>query len=98
MPLMKWNFFFQTNGRNKPSVNDEELKARIIDRYSYVDKDDDSREHRPVAPKTEPKKLVRYLDNKIVSVKGERYTEVKRSGEDDDGNESTRKTRNHCRQ
>lgn len=26
----------------------------------------------------EPKKLVRYRDNKIVSLKGERFTEVKR--------------------
>ncbi|KAJ8687693.1 hypothetical protein QAD02_023487 [Eretmocerus hayati] len=78
-------------------VNDEELKARIINRYSYVDRDDDSREHRPVAPKTEPKKLVRYLDNKIVSVKGERFTEVKRGGEDEDGNEAGRKPKNHCR-
>ncbi|XP_047345651.1 CUE domain-containing protein 2 isoform X2 [Vespa velutina] len=84
------------NGRNKARVNDEELKSRIIARYSYVDRDDDSREHRPVAPKTEPKKLVRYLDNKIVSVKGERYTEVRRGGEDEEGNEGGRK-RGHCR-
>ena len=33
----------------------------------------------------EPKKLVRYRDNKIVSLKGERYTEVKR----EDGEEPT---------
>lgn len=87
---------FQPNGRNKARLNDEELKSRIIARYSYVDRDDDCREHRPVAPKTEPKKLVRYLDNKIVSVKGERYTEVRRGGEDEDGNEGGRK-RGHCR-
>ncbi|OXU19285.1 CUE domain-containing protein 2 [Nasonia vitripennis] len=89
--------FLTPNNRNKARVNDEELKARIINRYSYVDRDDDSREHRPVAPKTEPKKLVRYLDNKIVSVKGERFTEVKRGGEDEDGNEAGRKPRGHCR-
>ncbi|CAL1681395.1 unnamed protein product [Lasius platythorax] len=88
--------FLTPNGRNKARVNDEELKSRIIARYSYVDRDDDCREHRPVAPKTEPKKLVRYLDNKIVSVKGERYTEVRRGGEDEDGNEGGRK-RGHCR-
>ncbi|XP_015181050.1 PREDICTED: CUE domain-containing protein 2 isoform X1 [Polistes dominula] len=88
--------FLTPNGRNKARVNDEELKSRIIARYSYVDRDDDSREHRPVAPKTEPKKLVRYLDNKIVSVKGERYTEVRRGGEDEEGNEGGRK-RGHCR-
>ncbi|XP_043268018.1 CUE domain-containing protein 2 [Venturia canescens] len=88
--------FLTPNRRNKARVNDEELKSRIIARYSYVDRDDDSREHRPVAPKTEPKKLVRYLDNKIVSVKGERFTEIRRNGEDEDGNEGGRK-RNHCR-
>ncbi|XP_034941534.1 CUE domain-containing protein 2 isoform X2 [Chelonus insularis] len=91
------NFSYLTsNQRSKASVNDEELKSRIIARYSYVDRDDDSREHRPVTPKGEPKKLVRYLDNKIVSVKGERYTEIRRDGDDDDGNDGGRK-RNHCR-
>ena len=30
----------------------------------------------------EGKKMVRYLDNKVVSLKGERYTEIKK---DDDG-------------
>ncbi|XP_057341983.1 CUE domain-containing protein 2 [Microplitis mediator] len=89
-------YLTQPNRRSKASVNDEELKSRIIARYSYVDRDDDSREHRPVTPKREPKKLVRYLDNKIVSVKGERYTEIRRGGEDDDGNEGARK-RGHCR-
>ncbi|XP_033326308.2 CUE domain-containing protein 2-A [Megalopta genalis] len=88
--------FVTPNGRNRARLNDEELKSRIIARYSYVDRDDDSREHRPVAPKTEPKKLVRYLENKIVSVKGERYTEVRRGGDEEDGNEGGRK-RSHCR-
>jgi hypothetical protein len=37
-----------------------------------------------VGPKIEPKKLVRYRDNKIVSLKGERYTEFsRRAGEED---------------
>ncbi|EEB16459.1 conserved hypothetical protein [Pediculus humanus corporis] len=73
--------------RQRPTVNDEELKSRIIARYSYVDKNDEVREHRPVAPKSEPKKLVRYRDNKIVSLKGERFTEVKK----DDGEEQSHK-------
>lgn len=88
-------FILQPSVRNKARVNDEELKSRIIARYSYVDRDNAAREHRPVAPKTEPKKMVRYLDNKIVSVKGERYTEVRR-GDDEDGNEGGRK-RGHSR-
>lgn len=46
--------------------------------YSYVDKNAESKEYKPVVPKVEPKKLVRYRDNKIVSLKGERYTDVRR--------------------
>lgn len=34
----------------------------------------------------EPKKLVRYRDNKIVSIKGERYTEVKKEDEEEKKN------------
>ncbi|KAL3270591.1 hypothetical protein HHI36_021128 [Cryptolaemus montrouzieri] len=69
---------------NKTTINDAELKNRIIERYSYVDKDAFAKEHRPVAPKVEPKKLVRYRDNKIVSLKGERFTEVKKGEDVDD--------------
>ncbi|PRD28386.1 UNVERIFIED_CONTAM: hypothetical protein NCL1_32543 [Trichonephila clavipes] len=32
----------------------------------------------------EPKKLIRYRDNKIVSIKGERYSEVKKTEESGD--------------
>uniref|UniRef100_A0A1B0F9Q8 CUE domain-containing protein n=2 Tax=Glossina TaxID=44049 RepID=A0A1B0F9Q8_GLOMM len=67
--------------RKNVVVDDTELKNRIIARYSYVDKDASNREYKPVVPKMEPKKLVRYRDNKIVSLKGERYTEVKRDEE-----------------
>ena len=49
----------------------------LLFRYSYVDKNAESKEYKPVVPKVEPKKLVRYRDNKIVSLKGERYTEVR---------------------
>ncbi|XP_073990366.1 CUE domain-containing protein 2 isoform X1 [Rhodnius prolixus] len=73
----------QHAGQPKAVVDDQELKSRIIARYSFVDKDDDAREHRPVAPKSEPKKLVRYRDNKIVSLKGERFTEIKKDDEED---------------
>ncbi|CAH0549087.1 unnamed protein product [Brassicogethes aeneus] len=69
---------------NKATIDDTELKNRIIERYSYIDKDAFSKEHRPVAPKVEPKKLVRYRDNKIVSLKGERYTEVKKGDDVED--------------
>ncbi|CAO1400785.1 unnamed protein product [Diamesa hyperborea] len=63
-------------------LDEKELKNRIIERYSYVDQSiEHTREHRPVVPKVEPKKLIRYRDNKIVSLKGEKYTENR----DDDG-------------
>lgn len=81
---------------NKTSqIDDAELKSRIIERYSYVDKNAFAKEHKPVAPKNEPKKLVRYRDNKIVSLKGERFTEVKKGEDVDDV--SLRKTKKgHC--
>ncbi|XP_028031681.1 CUE domain-containing protein 2 [Bombyx mandarina] len=69
--------------RTKP-VDEQEVKQRIIDRYSYVDENSGTKEHRPLAPKIEPKKMVRYRDNKIVSLKGERYTEVPKSGADEE--------------
>ncbi|XP_056640947.1 CUE domain-containing protein 2 [Diorhabda carinulata] len=68
----------------KKTIDDSELKNRIIERYSYIDKDAFAKEHRPVAPKVEPKKMVRYRDNKIVSLKGERFTEVKKGEDVDD--------------
>lgn len=49
-----------------------------------MDKNAQSKEYKPVVPKMAPKKLVRYRDNKIVSLKGERYTEVRR-GDDETG-------------
>nr|SVE74327.1 EOG090X0A55 [Daphnia barbata] len=62
-------------------VNDVTLKKKIIEKYSYIDQDDDQREHRPPPVKTQPKKMVRYLDNKVVTIKGERYTEIKEETE-----------------
>lgn len=76
-------------------IDDAELKNRIIERYSYVDKDSFIKEHRPVPPKVEPKKLVRYRDNKIVSLKGERFTEVKK-GEDVDDVSLKKNKKGHC--
>lgn len=48
-----------------------------------MDRSAENKEYKPVEPKIEPKKLIRYRDNKIVSLKGERYTEVRKG--DDDG-------------
>ncbi|GFQ97095.1 CUE domain-containing protein 2 [Trichonephila clavata] len=65
-------------------VEDKQLREQILKRYAYIDQDEDVREHKPVAPRTEPKKLIRYRDNKIVSIKGERYSEVKKTEESGD--------------
>lgn len=63
---------------NKNQIDDKEVRSSILNRYGFVDHDEDVREHRPVAPKWEGKKMVRYRDNKVVSIKGERYTEIKK--------------------
>lgn len=68
---------------NKKIVADKDLRNSILNRYGFVDNDEDAIEHRPVAPKWESKKLVRYLDNKVVSLKGERYTELKKEETDE---------------
>lgn len=61
-----------------------------------MDKAAEVREHRPVAPKAEPKKLVRYRDNKIVSLKGERFTEVSKGQEPEDIALKKPKNKQHC--
>lgn len=70
-----------SNGHSKQVIDDNELKSRIISRYSYVDRSTETKEYKPVVPKIEPKKMVRYRDNKIVSLRGERYTEVRKGEE-----------------
>jgi len=50
-------------------VNETTLKKKIIEKYSYIDQDDDQREHRPPPLKAQPKKMVRYLDNKVKRTK-----------------------------
>lgn len=62
-------------------IDDNELKNRIISRYSYVDRSTENKEYKPVVPKIEPKKMIRYRDNKIVSLRGEKFTEVHKGEE-----------------
>lgn len=64
------------------TLNDKQLKESILSRYAFVDKAEDERDHKPITPKTEPKKLIRYRDNKVVSIKGEKFSEIK--GDDDE--------------
>ncbi|KAK2162709.1 hypothetical protein LSH36_93g06011 [Paralvinella palmiformis] len=63
-------------------LDDHNVKKSIISKYSYVDVDLDKKEYKPALPKVQDKKLVRYLDSKIVSTRGERFTEIKK--EDDE--------------
>lgn len=36
---------------NKNQIDDKEVRTSILNKYGFVDHDDDTREHRPVAPK-----------------------------------------------
>ncbi|XP_069836669.1 CUE domain-containing protein 2 [Dendropsophus ebraccatus] len=56
----------------------EDLKDFILQKYMLVDNDDDKKTHRPLMPKEAPKKMIRYIDNQVVSTKGERYKDVKK--------------------
>ncbi|XP_004631536.2 CUE domain-containing protein 2 isoform X3 [Octodon degus] len=55
----------------------DELKSFILQKYMMVDSAEDRKTHRPVAPKEAPKKLIRYIDNQVVSTKGERFKDVR---------------------
>nr|DBA15320.1 TPA: hypothetical protein GDO54_004549 [Pyxicephalus adspersus] len=56
----------------------EDLKDFILQKYMLVDDEEDKKTHRPLMPKEAPKKLIRYIDNQVVSTKGERYKDMKK--------------------
>lgn len=56
----------------------DELKSFILQKYMMVDRAEDQKTHRPMAPKEAPKKLIRYIDNQVVSTKGERFKDVRK--------------------
>ncbi|XP_014735451.1 PREDICTED: CUE domain-containing protein 2 isoform X3 [Sturnus vulgaris] len=64
--------------RPRRAPNHEELKQVILQKYMMVDSADDQKTHRPAPPKEAPKKLIRYIDNQVVSTKGERYKDIKK--------------------
>ncbi|NWR37299.1 CUE2A protein, partial [Tachuris rubrigastra] len=64
--------------RPRKTPNHEELKQVILQKYMMVDSADDQKTHRPAPPKEAPKKLIRYIDNQVVSTKGERYKDIKK--------------------
>ncbi|XP_071389502.1 CUE domain-containing protein 2 [Centroberyx affinis] len=71
------------HGKGMSTVADQKLKESILEKYMLVDREDDKKTHRPVAPKDAPKKLVRYHSNQVVTTKGERYQLVKKEEADD---------------
>ncbi|XP_073541872.1 CUE domain-containing protein 2 isoform X2 [Phyllobates terribilis] len=56
----------------------EDLKEFILQKYMLVDDNDDKKTHKPLMPKEAPKKMIRYIDNQVVSTKGERYKDMKK--------------------
>ncbi|XP_052810489.1 CUE domain-containing protein 2-like [Mya arenaria] len=68
-------------------LDDKKAKEKLMERYGFIDVDEDKRQHKPSAPKTESKKLVRYLDSQVVNTKGQKFTEIKK-----DDSEEMKKT------
>jgi len=64
---------------NKVLSDDKDVKARVLGKYGFVDEDVDKRYHRPNLKKNDDKKMTRYRDGKIVSTKGERFTQVSKA-------------------
>ncbi|CAI9733892.1 Hypothetical predicted protein [Octopus vulgaris] len=65
-----------------PIQDDKKVRDQMLQKYAYIDEEEDKKIYRPAAPKSVPKKLVRYLDNKVVSTKGERFTLFNKDDED----------------
>ncbi|XP_045196471.2 CUE domain-containing protein 2-like [Mercenaria mercenaria] len=59
-------------------LDDKKLKDQMMERYAFIDVNEDKKQYKPTAPKSEPKKMIRYLDNQVVNTKGQRFTEVKK--------------------
>ncbi|XP_068577911.1 CUE domain-containing protein 2 [Cebidichthys violaceus] len=71
------------HGKSVSPQADQKLKESILEKYMLVDREEDKKTHRPVAPKDPPKKLVRYHSNQVVTTKGERYQLVKKDEAED---------------
>ncbi|XP_017834760.2 CUE domain-containing protein 2 [Callithrix jacchus] len=72
-----WDGSNQDLPRRLRGPQKDELKSFILQKYMMVDSAEDQKIHRPMAPKEAPKKLIRYIDNQIVSTKGERFKDVR---------------------
>ncbi|XP_012625359.1 CUE domain-containing protein 2 isoform X3 [Microcebus murinus] len=72
-----WDGTNQDLPRRLRGPQKDELKSFILQKYMMVDSAEDQKVHRPMAPKEAPKKLIRYIDNQVVSTKGERFKDVR---------------------
>lgn len=72
-----WDGPNQDLSRRLRGPQKDELKSFILQKYMMVDSAEDQKIHRPMAPKEAPKKLIRYIDNQVVSTKGERFKDVR---------------------
>lgn len=72
-----WDGHRQDLPRRLRGPKKDELKSFILQKYMMVDSAEDEKVHRPMAPKEAPKKLIRYIDNQVVSTKGERFKDVR---------------------
>lgn len=72
-----WNSPSQDLPRRLRGPQKDDLKSFILQKYMMVDRAEDQKTHRPMAPREAPKKLIRYIDNQVVSTKGERFKDVR---------------------
>lgn len=72
-----WDGPNQDLSRRLRGPQKDDLKSFILQKYMMVDSAEDQKIHRPMAPKEAPKKLIRYIDNQVVSTKGERFKDVR---------------------
>lgn len=72
-----WDGPNQDQPRHLRGPQKDELKSFILQKYMMVDSAEDQKIHRPMAPREAPKKLIRYIDNQVVSTKGERFKDVR---------------------
>ncbi|KAH9525365.1 hypothetical protein Btru_001178 [Bulinus truncatus] len=63
-------------------LDDDSIKSCVLKKYSFVDTEEDKKTFRPQPPKVEAKKLVRYRDGQVVSMKGEKFSEVSKKEAD----------------
>ncbi|XP_059169856.1 CUE domain-containing protein 2-like isoform X2 [Physella acuta] len=63
-------------------LDDDSIKSCVLQKYSFVDTEEDKKTFRPPPLKGEAKKLVRYRDGQVVSMKGEKFSEVSKKEPD----------------